>query len=193
MTFKSIAENDELHPLVAHQWLFKAYGSDYLTWEPGALWKTISIDFKISLPRNNKACIQAIRTILSGNDLFRQWFVLEKVLNGLNNNVALFDVIQPPQPFETLFGLEVIQKLRKRLPEIPDETRLYITATCINEGIYRMPLHPVLDKLLAESCKKEIKTCRLPTIIEAERIEAYLKERNDDYRNQSALLAAYTE
>ena len=188
--FKTEVENNDLHPLIAWDWLKSAYGTKFISWDPGALWRTISLDFKVSLPRNNKAVIQAIRTLLSTNAPFHQWFVLEKVLNGLNAKVALFDLIQPPQPYEAVFAWNTIKDFRT-IPELSDELRLYISAVFIDKGIYRLPGYPI-DVYLKETCSKEIPTCKLPTALQLKEIKDYLAIKEADYVRQRRLLAIYT-
>jgi hypothetical protein len=188
--FKSEVENNDLHPIVAWEWLHDTYGTDFIDWDPGALWRTISLDFKISLPRNNKACIQALRTLLSNNAIFNQWFVMEKVLNGLNAKVALFDLIQPPMPYEAVFAWEVISHFRS-IPELSDELRLYLTAIFVDKGIYRLPTAPI-DKFLKKSCENEINNCKMPTPDQVRRITDYLKVKGEDYVRQSRLRTIYT-
>lgn len=125
---KALLETETLSPLVAHKILTNAYGLDYLDFAPETLWALLFRDFKAQLPRHNKDCIQATRTLIVFPGAFEDWLLFEKIIKGLNGVIVNFDDIQPLTPGEILFGLYVTNALNPDMKFSPD-TDKYIAAS----------------------------------------------------------------
>lgn len=176
----------KLHPLVAYQWLLKTFGKESLFWEPEALWITITKTVKVSLPRDNKDCIQAVRAVANPKTKIN-WFTFEKIVSGLNNKVVLFDTVQPLSVPELIFGLNTIPDIHSI--KYSTEVQRYIAATCMNNNVYKLPGGSEADKYLKEAIDIfDITVNNLTTSISAmEETKEYLKNKDEDYRVQARI------
>ena len=182
----------KLHPVVAYKWLLRTYGKDVLMWDPDALWITISKDFKVALPRDNKDCIQAVRTVALSRKFNSNWFVFEKVVSGLNAKVVLFDAVQPPSIPEVVFAVQSIQQI---LPtKFTREVEHYIAAVCMHNGVYKLPdptIGDILEKVLVEM-GIPVQMSENSLAAKAD-IEQYLKIKEADYDRQAKIFAVYDD
>jgi len=158
------------HPLLLDLILIKAFGAEYLTWEPETLWKEIELTFGVTTSEVNKNKIQAVKTCHVVDRPYEAWEVFEKVATSLGGAIPKFDVIQKPSPHLCASAVENMQHVRDK--KFSDEVYKYIAAVLLDDGISYAhgPLEPCnkhmllyVDPVLQKRVKQAIEKGRIPT------------------------------
>lgn len=117
--------------------LSKAFGKEWIAWEPETLWTEIKGDLGITPSDALKNKIQATRTVLVSDLFWKDHLVFEKVIVAFNNHVPLFDQYQHPSVAMLANGVEEAQKIRDL--EFSDDVLRYIAVVAQYDGFIVLP------------------------------------------------------
>ena len=132
----------DAHPLVTDLWLLKAFGPEYVLWEPETLWQLL--EKKVGhLGTVAKNRIQALRTIHVTTTPYQLWEVFLPVVMALNGTPPRFDVMQVPSVGQLLLGIDVMWSIRAL--EISDEVERYCASIFMGHGLHYAP--PPLSRI----------------------------------------------
>ena len=129
--------------------LIRSFQSDWLLWEPETIYTEIKDTFRNDVSELAKSKIQVLRTLHVSKVPWHSWQVFEKVMQGLNNNIPKWDLMQPLDVPQLYVGIDILDCLPDMAEaEFSDEVRLYMTACLHNEEVFFVP--PPLDFLELE-------------------------------------------
>lgn len=153
VTIRNLFTNHDTHPVVLDLSLMKQFGVEWLTWDVATLWPEIKAEFKTEISELSRAKIQTVRTCHVSDLPWEKWQVFEKVMQGLNNNIPQFELMQAPSIEQLYAGIDILSTIRDK--SYSDEVRLYISAAVHNEEITFVP--PPLDIVQLEVSKPHYK------------------------------------
>lgn len=137
VTIQNLFTHHDAHPIVLNFAMMRQFGVDWLLWEPETCWTEIQKEFKSQISELSRAKIQTIRTLALTSSAWEHWQVFEKVIQGLNNNIPNFEVMQAPTLEQLYVGIDIMEQLRT--VEFSSEVRLYAAASILNEDVTFVP------------------------------------------------------
>ena len=146
LTLRNIFIHHDTHPIVLNFALIKAFGLEWYRWEPETIWAEIKRVFQSEVSEHARAKINCLKTIMITSAPWTQWQVFEKVIQGLNNNIPRWNIMQAPNLSQLYAGIDILDSLRQA--EFSDEVRHYIAAAVLNEDVFFVP--PPLDFVQTE-------------------------------------------
>lgn len=146
VSIRNLFFHHDAHPVVLDFALLKTFGPEWYSWEPETIWASIKETFKTEISELTRAKVQTIKTIHVSDLTWSSWIVFEKVIQGLNNNVPRFDIMQAPTMEQLYVGIDILDDLRKE--DFEPEVKLYIAAAALNEDVCFVP--PPLDFVQVE-------------------------------------------
>jgi hypothetical protein len=168
---KAAFTSKETHTLLLDLLLIKAFGPEYLAWEPETVWAEVVHTFNTPVSEVNKGKIQANRTCFVVDRPYEAWDVFEKVAVSFGGSIPKFDVIQKPSPHVCGMALEVMRSIREH--KITEEVYRYISALFLDAGFAFAPgenlapcnkyLVEYVEPALAAKVKKAINAGVAPT------------------------------
>lgn len=153
VTIRNLFTNHDTHPVVLDLSLMKQFGVEWLTWDTATLWPEIKTEFKTEISELSRAKIQTVRTCHVSDLPWEKWQVFEKIIQGLNNNIPQFELMQAPTIEQLYAGIDILSTIRDRA--YSDEVRLYMAASVHNEELTFVP--PPLDIIQLEVSKPHYK------------------------------------
>lgn len=157
VTIQNLFTHHDTHPIVLNFALIKTFGLDWMGWQPETLWAEIHKNFKSQISELSRAKVQTLRTIATTEAPWEYWQVFEKVIQGLNNNIPNFEIMQAPTLEQLYAGVDMIEQLRTS--DFSDEVRLYMAGAVLHEDVTYVP--PPLDFIQVEVSRPHYhcKTC----------------------------------
>jgi hypothetical protein len=146
LTLRNIFIHHDSHPIVIKFALIKAFGFEWLKWEPETIWSEIKRVFQSEISEHARAKIHCLRALVVGEQPWNSWQVFEKVIQGLNNNIPKWTLMQAPSLEQLYAGVDIIMTIREN--KFGDEVRRYMAAAVLNEDIFYVP--PPLDFIQVE-------------------------------------------
>lgn len=146
VTIRNLFTHGEAHPIVLDFALIRAFGTDWMFWEPETIWGEVMRTFKSSISEHARAKINTIKTIHVADGPWEHWQVTEKIIQGLNGNIPHWDVQQVPTLPQLFAAMDILEKIRVR--DFHDEVRAYLAAVVLHEEVTFVP--PPLDFLQLE-------------------------------------------
>ena len=146
VTIQNLFTHHDTHPVVLNFAMMKQFGIEWVGWEPETCWAEIQREFKTQVSELSRAKLQVIRTLAVSNAPWEQWQVFEKVIQGLNNNIPNFEIMQAPSLEQLYAGIDIMEQLRT--VEFDHEVKLYAAAAVLHENVTFVPAP--LDFLQAE-------------------------------------------
>lgn len=137
VTLRTLFTHHDTHPVVLDLSLMKQFGVDWLTWQSPTLWSEIRTEFKTEISEHSRAKIQTIRTCHISDLPWEKWQVFEKIIQGLNNNIPQFEVMQAPSLEQLYAGIDILSTVRDR--EYSNEVKLYMAAAVQHEEVTYVP------------------------------------------------------
>ena len=141
ITLKNFLTHHDTHPVVLDFAMLRAFKLEWLAWEPETLWAEIQRTFESPVSELTRAKLQTLRTIHIANGPWEHWQVFEKIIQGLNNNIPRFDLMQAPSLEQLFAGVDILDHLRQ--VDFSQEVKLYIAAAVLHEDVCFVP--PPLD------------------------------------------------
>jgi hypothetical protein len=146
VTVRNLFTHHDAHPVVIDFALLRAFGLDWLGWEAETLWAEIHTTFNSQISELSRAKIQTVKSLHLSELPWSRWQVFEKVVQGLNNNIPRFDLMQAPTLEQLYSAIDIMDTIRRR--EFDDEVRHYIAAAVLHEDVIFVP--PPLEFVQAE-------------------------------------------
>jgi hypothetical protein len=146
VTMRNFLTHHDTHPILLDLAMVRAFQLSWLGWEPETLWSEIQGTFGSPISELTRAKLQTIRTLHVSNSPWEQWQVFEKVIQGLNNNIPRWDLMQVPGLEQLYAGVDMIDHIRR--VDFAPEVRLYIAAAVLNDDVTYVP--PPLDFVQVE-------------------------------------------
>lgn len=146
VTIQNLFTHHDTHPIVLNFAMMRQFGLEWVSWEPETCWAEIQREFKSQVSELTRAKIQCLRTVALTNAPWEKWQVFEKVIQGLNNNVPNFEVMQAPLLEQLYAGVDILDQLRT--VEYDHEVRLFMAASVLHEEVTFVP--PPLDFIQVE-------------------------------------------
>lgn len=137
ITIRTLFTHHDTHPVVLDLSLMRQFGLDWLTWDISTLWSEIRTEFKTEISELSRSKIQAVRTCHVSGMPWTKWQVFEKVMQGLNNNIPTFDLMQAPTLEQLYAGVDIMSTIRKL--EYSDEVKLYMASAVHLEEVTFVP------------------------------------------------------
>lgn len=138
LNVRSLFHHQDAHPIVINMALLKAFGLDWLGWESETIWAEIKRVFQASMISELcRAKIQTVKTCQVSDLPWKKWQVFEKIVQGLNNNVPRFDIMQAPGLEQLYVAIDILEGIRK--DEFSDEVKLYMAAAMLHEDVTYVP------------------------------------------------------
>jgi hypothetical protein len=146
VTLRTLFTHHDSHPVVLALALIKVFGAHWFEWEIETVWQEVRRIFKTEISEHARVKIQTIKTLYASDLPWQTWQVFEKIVQGLNNNIPRWEVMQAP----TIEQLYVAVDIMKELREAPfgDEVRRYIAASMLHDEVCFAP--PPLDFVQTE-------------------------------------------
>jgi hypothetical protein len=146
VSIRNLFTHHDAHPIVLDFALLRAFQLDWLGWEAETVWAEIQRVFKTQISELTRAKIQTVKTCHISNGPWEHWQVFEKIMQGLNNNIPRFELMQAPTIEQLYAGVDILEGLRQN--EYSDEVKLYMSAAVLNEEVIFVP--PPLDFIQVE-------------------------------------------
>lgn len=146
VSIRNLFTHHDTHPVVLDLALMKAFEMDWLTWEPETIWTEVQRVFESQISEHNRAKVQTVRTLHVVHTPWMVWQVFEKVIQGLNNNIPRFDMMQAPTLDQLYAGIDIMDTIRRE--SFSDEVKGYMAAAVLNEDVFFVP--PPLDFIQVE-------------------------------------------
>lgn len=146
ITARNLFIHQDAHPLVIDFALLKTFGLEWLGWEEETIWSEIRRLFKSEISEHARAKVRTVKTCHVANGPWVHWHVFEKVVQGLNNNIPRWAIMQAPTLEQLYVAIDIIEALRKQ--EFADEVKRYMAAAVLHEDVVFVP--PPLDFLQVE-------------------------------------------
>lgn len=116
--FKRVLESKDTFATALMAVLLDEYSTDFLEWEPSALYMQIDEDFHAQVPDVNKDKIGAMIVAMTTNQFFINADIFANTCKALGHSEADFSIFRPITPEELAWGVtEVV------LNNPPDKTR----------------------------------------------------------------------
>ena len=136
--WKGAFTDTETHPLVLNLMLLKAFGPEYLGWEPETIWHEIQQTYGVTVADANKQKIEAVRSVYVSDKPGDDWTAFEIVAAGLLGIPPRAGVIQRCPPSRAGFALECLLYLRDPSYVKPEVYR-YCAACLMDYGLVYGP------------------------------------------------------
>jgi hypothetical protein len=137
VTIRNLFTHHDTHPIVIDVALLKTFGLEWWTWEQETIEAEIQRVFKSQISEHAKAKIQTIKTLHVSDGPWQSWHVFEKIMQGLNNNLPDWQLMQAPSLDQLYAGIDMMDSIRAE--EFADEVKLYIAAAVLNEDVFFVP------------------------------------------------------
>lgn len=149
LTIRNLFFHHDVHPVVLNFALARVFGPEWVDWEPETIWESIKDAFKSDISELARAKVQTVKTLNLVEAPWVSWQVFEKVVQGLNNNLPRWDLMQVPT-LEQIYA--AVDTMITHWPngESPwsDEVKQYIAAVVLHENVGYVP--PPLDFVQVE-------------------------------------------
>lgn len=146
VSVRNLFTHQDAHPVALQLSLLRAFGQEWVDWEPETLWAEIQRVFKSQISELARNKVQAIKTVLVSSGPWEDWQVFEKVMQALNGVIPKWEFMQAPNIEQLYAGIDILSALRKG--EFSDEVKLYMAAAVLNDDVIFVP--PPLDFLQVE-------------------------------------------
>jgi hypothetical protein len=137
VTIRNLFTHHDTHPIVVDVALLKTFGAQWLGWETPTVYAEIQRAFKSQISELARAKIQTIKTVHVSSGPWEQWHVFEKIVQGLNNNIPRWDVMQAPSLEQLYAAIDMLDQLRQE--EFSDEVKAYMASVALNNDVLYVP------------------------------------------------------
>lgn len=137
VTLRNLFTHHDTHPVVIDFALMKAFGVEWLGWDASTIWMMIQRIFKMPISEHARAKVQTVKTLHIANGPWEHWQVFEKIIQGLNNNIPKFEIMQAPSLEQLYAGIDMLDHIRTR--DFVDEVKRYMAAAVLHEDVFFVP------------------------------------------------------
>jgi hypothetical protein len=139
LSLRNLFFHHDAHPLTLGFALARAFGVEWVQWEAETIWASIKDMFKTDVSELCKTKIQTVKTLTLVDTPWTSWQVFEKVVQGLNNNIPRFDIMQQPTLEQIFTTVDVMTTYWPDGGPWSDEVKLYIAAVFLHENVCFAP------------------------------------------------------
>ena len=137
VTIRNLFTHHDTHPIVIDVALLKTFGLEWWSWEQETIEEEIQRIFKTQISEHAKVKIQTVKSLHVSDGPWQSWHVFEKIIQGLNNNVPRWDLMQAPTLEQLYAGIDMMESIRAE--EFKDEVKQYIAAAVLHEDVFFVP------------------------------------------------------
>lgn len=141
ITVRNLFTHQDVHPVVLDFALLRAFGLDWLGWDTPTIWAEVHRVFQTQISEHARVKVQSVKTLHVTQLPWQKWQVFEKIVQGLNNNIPRFDMMQAPTIEQLYVAIDIIDEVRRE--PYSSEVRRYMAAAVLNEDVTYVP--PPLD------------------------------------------------
>jgi hypothetical protein len=176
IVLETALSNAEVSALTIYEFLNNTYKDEWWDWEIETLESEVKKRFGITITDENIDKIQALKTVISNSEVFKDWFYFNQVAVGISGAVADFNNLKYPSPGMVIAAARAMKAIRPG-EEFGSEVKSFIAVVLKDHGIY-MPAPTIFDLLIdVMEVSAEMKS-QWPDIIE--RMKMMLVEDNDE-------------
>jgi hypothetical protein len=146
LTIRNLFTHHDVHPVVLQFALLRAFGIEWVDWEPETIWASVQKSFQTQISELSRAKVQAVKTCLVSIGPWESWQVFEKVIQALNNNIPRWEMMQAPELEQLYAGVDILDSIMKR--PFADEVKHYMAAAVLYADVIFVP--PPLDFIQVE-------------------------------------------
>jgi hypothetical protein len=143
--FGELLKNEQAHPIILMRGLTKKYGSEWMTWLPSTLRKTLERDFDVAPAKINLNKILAASAVAQQPSFWEHWEHFHFLAQALNNNTPSPLIHKELSVGQMMVAVDIANSIRKDLgklsfvPEFSEEVARYVAAQAKNDGIWYLP------------------------------------------------------
>lgn len=137
ISIRNLFTHHDTHPIVIDFALLKAFGLEWMGWEPETIWSEVQYVFKSQISEHARAKVHTVRSLHVSNFPWEKWQVFEKIIQGLNNNIPRWAMMQAPSLEQLFAGVDMMETIR--VMEFSDEVKLYMAGAVLNEDVLFVP------------------------------------------------------
>lgn len=137
ISIRNLFTHHDTHPIVLDFALLKTFGLEWLNWESETIYAEVHRLFNSQISEHARAKIQVLKTLHLSDMPWAKWQVFEKVIQGLNNNIPRWDVMQAPAIEQLYAGVDMMNTLRK--VDFSEEVKLYMASAVLHEDVLYVP------------------------------------------------------
>ena len=137
VTIRNLFTHHDTHPVVIDFALMKVFGIYWLGWERETIYSEINTEFQSQISEHAKAKIQTVKTMHVSAAPWKQWQVFEKIVQGLNNNIPNWEVMQAPSIEQLFAAIDSFDFIRKE--DFSEEVKQYMAASILHEDVTFTP------------------------------------------------------
>ena len=132
----NLFQHPDAHPFVLDLALLRAYGPEWLQWEPETLEDVITRDFKThSLSDVNLEKLQGIRTLHMQDTFWLEWQIFLPTALSLNGIPADFEVMQFLTVPQAMIAVDIANRVRSDTPWSV-ELETFLSVLHLHEGCF---------------------------------------------------------
>lgn len=128
--------SEDIKVLELRDFLIGKYGSEWISWIPSVIRKTLFKDERNTIIENK---IQALATCLSTDTPWLEWHIFENVGKAFNHQVPNFGQIQPLTPGECAVTMRIMNNLVDPDNKYSNEVLIYVASCCRERGLIYLP------------------------------------------------------
>jgi len=125
------------HPIGLHIFCLQLFGPKYIGWEAETIWQELKRTCGDEPSTLNKGKLQACRTIHVSDEPYEDWFIFEKIIQGLNFASPMFDTMQKPSVSALAQGVWAMMEVRTQ--PVGSDVEKYIAAVILDDGMVYPP------------------------------------------------------
>lgn len=138
VTLRNLFTHHDTHPVVIDFALLKMFGPEWVNWEPETIWQEVQRSFKNQISEHARAKVQTVKTLHASDLPWQKWQVFEKIVQGLNNNIPHWEVMQAPSIEQLYVAIDIMSEIRQL--DFNEEVRRYIAAAALHDEVCFLPM-----------------------------------------------------
>lgn len=134
LTLRSLFFHPDSHPVVLDFALARSFGAEWIDWDADTIWDSVKDAFQAEISELSRAKVQTVKTLHLVDSPWNEWQVFEKVVQGLNNNLPRFDIMQMPD-LPQLYAAVDMMATHWEKTDFSDEVKRYIASVVLHENV----------------------------------------------------------
>lgn len=179
----------DVSPIEYANAMTKAYGKEWLSWEPETLWETIRKDWQTYPNPEGKNKLMAIKALMANDYFWQEWEVFEKVCSAFNDRIPHFGRMEDLSVAELALGVQLASQLKRR--SFDNEVKAYVASRAHEDGYVMLPevlsfAQDYLDTLMQGTSGPEVRD----RLSEIDPLKLEVSSDTDPVHVQAGLLQA---
>jgi hypothetical protein len=158
---RALFTSKHIVPKVYKVLLDKAFGAEWLVWEPETVWSEIASEYGVRPSAEVKTKINALRVFLTTNQFWTDAPAFENIVLAVNDMMVDPTSLQLATPEELVYALRFLLPMRKAPGDFSREVCGYVATVFRKAGFLKFPavcgfaqpdylMHPEFAKLLPQ-------------------------------------------